>query len=338
MTQENLPAVVAQPTVEGMEAYSLRQCFDAFLRLTVADGQASPKTISAYREGFKAFLSWCFVYSLNPVEAEREHIQEYRAYLTAKYHRRTTKIRLTAVRALYKALVSTGRRKDNPAEGIRSPRLANDSVSAIMRKALSPAECKTFLSRLDMEVAIPPLRDRAIILLMMLQGLRACEISAATIGDIETADHHDGVMIRRPSSTMFVRGKGGKDRTILLCEKAQQAVHAWRQLLRTNDPIHANDPLFPSATDANESLSVRAIERIVDNRLQAAGLKIPGRSAHALRHTFAVLAVMGGAEREALAQTLGHSSSATTDLYTRAACQFQRNPAVAALEAIQNQP
>ena len=62
-----------------------------------------------------------------------------------------------------------------------------------------------------------------------------------------------------------------------------------------------------------------------------------GRGAHALRHTYATMSVLGGAHREALGQSMGHSSLATTDIYIRASAQYQDNPAVKALEFLQNQ-
>ncbi len=85
-------------------------------------------------------------------------------------------------------------------------------------------------------------------------------------------------------------------------------------------------------------LSVRGIERIVDGYLKKAGLKQPGRSAHCLRHSAALLAVLGGAKRESIADAFGHASALTTDIYIRAAGKFQSNPADAVSRALEGKP
>lgn len=300
------------------------EAFERFLRLSVADGAASPKTLKAYRENFTAFLQYCALVNADARTATYDDIEAYRAYLVgAGLKRPTIKLRLVAVRALYTALQRWGVRPDNPAAGVKTPRDKEAPSSSILRKALSPHEVKTFLLGLPSSGAPQDLRDNAIIQLMLFQGLRAGEVAAANNYDITYPTF----------SSLRVWGKGDKARTIILGESAKRALILWG----AGDGDGSRPLFYRFTTPGFVRLSVRDIERIVDHYLKKAGLKQKGRSAHSLRHSFAMLATMGGANREALADSLGHASLATTEIYTRAAAAFQNNPADAMVRALEGE-
>ena len=76
-------------------------------------------------------------------------------------------------------------------------------------------------------------------------------------------------------------------------------------------------------------LSRRGIRKIVDGYLKACGLKRPGVSGHALRHTAATLAYKHTRDLRAVQAMLGHASPQTTSRYARLVDGAQLNPAAA---------
>lgn len=319
MNTEIEAAKAAQPPLTPADA------FERFLRLSVADGSASIRTVRAYREGLQAFLAFCAIQQQDPRVTTFDDVQAYRAFLVLRgYSRATIKLRLTAVRILYQALQRWGVRLDNPAAGVKAPKKARHDYTAIIGKALSVEETRRFLDVFPRSWTPQAVRDTTILRLMLYHGLRAEEVTTL----------HQDALDWDGYTYLKVRGKGDKERVIVLCHETRQDLLAWARV----SPCAAgpsSPPLFYRLDRAGYApLSVRAIERITDHYLGMAGLKKPQRSAHALRHTHAMLATLAGVKPQALANELGHADTTTTDLYTMAAAQFQDNPAAHVSAAI----
>jgi len=297
--------------------------FERFLRLSIADGAASHRTLAVYRQGFASYLAWCQARGQDPATASYDHIQEYRRALAAKHKRSTVQLRLRAVRILYDAMQRWGRRSDNPAAGVRAPKDRTAQETKVLQKALTPDEAKRFFHSLPDNSSIPGARDRAMMLLAMFHGLRAEELRNATVDDFGPAYQH-----------MTVRGKGSKQRLIALLPIVSDSIKVWVEMMG-RFRFNLTPMFYRLDIPGSLPLSVRSIERIADYYLVKSGLKQAGRSVHALRHTFAVLAALGGAEREALARDMGHADIRTTDVYVRAAAALQKPAALAAWAAFE---
>jgi site-specific recombinase XerD len=74
-------------------------------------------------------------------------------------------------------------------------------------------------------------------------------------------------------------------------------------------------------------ISARAVRYLVDNYLEALGLKAKGISCHSLRHSAATWARAGGAALDSLADMLGHADTSTTRIYAQVVNKMQENPA-----------
>lgn len=277
---------------------------ERFLRLCVADGSARPRTLQAYRANVGYFLHFCAENSIAPLHATHDDILHYRASIVKRYARATVRLRLTACRLLYRSLQRWGGRADNPADGIRAPRQQEDAASVVITRAVSPDGARAMLA------AAPEGRDGAIIRLLLAHGLRAGEIRALTLDDLSP-----------DRARLSVSGKGGKRRTLVLSYRCRE------------DMARATPgPLFKARHGG--ALTVRQIERIVNGRLEAAGIKEAGKSAHSLRHGHAILATIGGVGKQALAVELGHAGTGVTDLYSMAAAAYMENPSAAVERAL----
>jgi site-specific recombinase XerD len=191
-----------------------------------------------------------------------------------------------------------------------------------VKMRLPAASVEGLLDALNRLFAVIPrkgarsLRDRAIVALMALHGLRRVEIVRLSLSDLwET----DGVLRVR------VWGKGDKFRVIPLRKDTTELIRRYLASLRRSgiEPIldAFGVPLFVSLHKGKgqkgQRLHWRQVNKIVDKALQQAGLKRLGISCHSLRHTFATLAAMEVPLPE-LADYLGHSSIATTGVYAHA--------------------
>lgn len=283
-----------------MNELTMPDALEKFLRLSTADGDARPRTVEAYRAAIRYYAAWAAGAGVDPLSATHDDVLAYRGAMVGVYARATVRLRLTAVRLLYRALARWGGRKDNPAEGVRAPKEREGAASSVLGRAVAPDAAKALLA------AAGGGRDGAMVRLMLLHGLRAGEVSRVNTSDLSA----DG-------SILTVQGKGGKKRTLILSYRCRQDFAG-----------AAPGPLFPRR-GGKGALSVRSIERVVNKALISVGAKEPGKSAHSLRHACAIAAVVGGARSEAISEMLGHSDPKTTATYTRAAWQHLENPSEA---------
>jgi integrase/recombinase XerC len=147
------------------------------------------------------------------------------------------------------------------------------------------------------------LRDAAVLELLYATGIRVSELCGLTAASF---DHE-----RR---TVRVRGKGDKERTVPVGLPAIRAVTRWTQTGRPVLAAQASGPaLFLGVRGGR--LDPRTARRIVHERLREAGTA-RDTGPHGLRHSAATHLLEGGADLRSVQEILGHSSPATTQIYT----------------------
>lgn len=165
-----------------------------------------------------------------------------------------------------------------------------------------PRSLPTVLSRREvaavLERAGSP-RDRALLMLAYAAGLRASEVVALRPEDVD------------PDRRLLHvhQGKGGKDRVVMLSEKALAAVEAYRELEGSSSRW-----LFPGAVPGRH-LSAATAQRAYTRARDAAGITRAG-GIHTLRHSFATHLLERGTSLRHIQKLLGHASLATTQIYT----------------------
>jgi len=181
----------------------LIELFGRFLRLYVADGDASPATIRTYHAQAAQFVAWCEEKAIHPAQATEQDLIAYRKdLLEAGYRRSTVALKLAVVRRLYEAIRWRGLRSDNPAAGIKAPR--DRTVQDERVKYLPLEGLKRLLAAPDGESA-QVRRDRAMLSLMGVHALRVAEVAGLELDDVDLA-----------RSLVRVIGKGRKVRTVYL--------------------------------------------------------------------------------------------------------------------------
>nr|WP_172325194.1 tyrosine recombinase XerC [Paenarthrobacter sp. CM16] len=146
-------------------------------------------------------------------------------------------------------------------------------------------------------------RNRAMVELLYATGVRVGELAGLDIDDLDPD--------RR---TLRVLGKGNKERTVPFGVPAALAVDDWLRRGRPTLVTAKSGPaLFLGVRGSR--VDPRQIRAVVSELLQALG-DTSATGPHALRHSAATHLLDGGADLRAVQEILGHSSLATTQIYT----------------------
>ena len=189
---------------------------------------------------------------------------------------------LTAANLSASALAVTGRRGSSLPNGI------------------SPSDAQALLRSFDRRRAVGR-RDYAIVMTLLRLGLRAGEVAALTLDDIDWR-----------SGELVVHGKGRRDERLPLPVDLGEAIAGYLQWGR---PKTARREVFLSAIAPLLGLSRGAVSSIVRRACVRADVTPVG--AHRLRHTMACGMVSAGAPLSEIGQLLRHRSLISTAIYAR---------------------
>jgi len=147
------------------------------------------------------------------------------------------------------------------------------------------------------------LRDLAIVETLYGSGIRVSELVGLDISDVD-----------RSRNTLRVIGKGNKERVVPIGLPALKAIDLWlnkgRADLLSED---SGDALFIGSRGGR--IDQRVAREVVYDAMQALGGN-KKLGPHALRHSAATHLLEGGADLRTVQEILGHSSLATTQIYT----------------------
>jgi integrase/recombinase XerC len=177
------------------------------------------------------------------------------------------------------------------------------SLDAAGRQAEAVTGAGSGLDASAQAEAAVALRDAAILELFYATGIRVSELCGLDAGRLD----HD----RR---TVRVTGKGNKERTVPVGLPALAAVARWLTAGRPALATEASGPaLFIGVR--GRRLDPRTARRIVHQRLRE-NQATRDVGPHGIRHTAATHLLEGGADLRSVQEILGHSSPATTQIYT----------------------
>jgi len=273
------------------------QSFLEYLRL---ERHYSEHTIAAYGGDLRSLLDFVVERGLceSLTAVGKPEIRSWLRELSESVGSSTLARKMATVRAFFAFAIESGVASQNPARGMRLPKVRRKDP------VLVSAEAAEELMTVTMDDDSPQgCRDRAVLELLYGCGLRVSELTSL---DIESVD--------RESSRLRVLGKGKKARRVPLGAPALRALDAHmkhREQQRTKD--ESERALFLGARGAR--LGVRRVQELV----KTCGAVATGRNGlhpHALRHACATHMLEGGADLRAIQDLLGHETVATTQRYT----------------------
>ncbi len=283
-----------------------------FTQRLMQQRQASPHTISSYRDTFRQFLT--FVQERLHTPPSRLNFEEIEAPLIVafldgleKQHGlsvRSRNLRLTAIHSFFRYAAF-----EAPAPSAQIQRvlaIPSKRFTRTLVQFLTRAEVEALLAAPDQRTWFGR-RDHAFLLVAVQTGLRVSEMTGLTRADLVLGA---GAHVR-------VIGKGRKERCTPLAKSTLAVVKAWLR-----EPQRGgSDVLFPGARGAR--LSIHGVQYLLNKHRMTAAKVCPSLShkrvtVHRLRHTMAMDLLQAGVDRAVIALWLGHESVETTQIYLEA--------------------
>ena len=281
------------------------QLIEGYIRQLKAERNLSPYTLRNYRNDLNHFAAFLEDAAIDPLGIDR---RSFRRYLACLHESETAPAsvnrKVSTIHTFYRHLARERVIERDPLLGVGSPKRAQ-RLPAI----LSADQLTAIIEAADGDTP-QGLRDRAILELMYAAGLRLAEVVGTDVDSLDLAE----LLVR-------VRGKGNKERMVVIGRPAAQALERYVRRGRPSLVEQGQPALFVNRSGGR--LSGRSVQKIVRKHALKAGLDkrvFP----HLLRHSFATHMLDGGAELRVVQELLGHASASTTQIYTHVTEEQQR--------------
>ena len=300
----NNDRLTAMPSLSGR----LLDDFTAYLQVA----QASSETYLKCIRQFFAYLE-----SRNISVPTEKTILEYKAYLEENHYTPATmQLYIVAVKKFF-AWTEKKNYYPNVAKDIKGVK-----VDKMHKKdALTSEQVRDVLAEMPADTLIG-VRNRAIITLMVICGLRDIEVVRANVEDLRTKGNKRVLMIQG-------KGQNEKNDFVIIPEYAEQVI---REYFKERGSASGHDPLFASHGNRNVGgrMTTRSVNRIAKKAFSAIGLNDKRITAHSLRHTAITTALLAGVPIAEVSQFARHKNIATTMIYNHA-IEKEQNPCTAAI-------
>ena len=283
-------------------AVDIAVAVDRYLRHVSIERGLSPNTVQAYRRDLGVYTEMLAGRGIhNPSAIATQDVAAFAHELRTRHERplgaSSTARMLSSVRGWHRFLLDESIVEVDVASEVQPPK-----QSMRLPKAISIEQMESVLSATDGD-DVQSLRDKALLELLYATGARISEAVALNVDDLV-----DGDIVR-----LF--GKGSKQRIVPVGSFARSAIDAY--LVRARPTFSARGAATPALFLGSRGHRVSRqnawlIIRAAAERAKL-GLEI---SPHTFRHSFATHLLAGGADVRVVQELLGHSSVATTQIYT----------------------
>lgn len=298
----------------------MKQLFSKLSKDFTSNCDVRDNSRALYLRILAQFSKWVVVSGRNIKTLKRSDIIEYKSYLLrSEKAENTIDSYLTTVRMFFAYLEAIGEH-ENIAAGIK----LSHKRKGYRKAHLTTVEIAMLFSEINTNT-IAGKRDFAMINLMLRSGIRCIEVSRIRVCDVFVSPSHCSIKIQR---------KGENDRTerIGLTPKALQPVIDYIQY---RGVASEKELIFVSHSRQEECpLTSKGISKIITNHMKRAGIHSKQKTAHSLRHTAAVQAIINKVPIKEVQLMLGHRRIETTEVYLKSVDDEIRldNPAVRALD------
>ena len=281
-----------------------------FLNYLQFEKRSSVHTVEAYRTDLEQFAQYEKAqYGKDSILlAEAAEVRSWMVQLMEDgVSTRSINRKVSALKAFFRYHLKMQDVQQNPMEAVSAPKIAKR-----LPQFVEQCEMDTLFREELFDDSFEGWRDRLIIELFYVTGMRLSELINIKYGDIDLYD-----------CSVKVLGKRNKERVIPFSLRVKEIIAQYLQLFEENvSKIQKNSFIFV-APNGNK-IYPKAVYRIVRKYLDMV-TKIDKRSPHVLRHTFATQMLNNGADINAIKEILGHSSLAATQVYTHNTIEKLKN-------------
>ena len=272
---------------------------NVFLDYIKFEKRYSKHTVIAYTEDLDQFFA--YVADKYPGTAIKEISSSFvRSWLAemmkAGFTAKTVNRKISTLKAFFKFQMRLGVLQTTPMAVIISPKISKRLPVYVEQK-----DIKTLFDHVEFADGFEGATERLIMGLLYTTGIRLSELINIEESKIDLG-----------ANTLKVLGKGNKERIIPLATEICKDVAAYMGM---KQDVHAADRTYLLINGKGKKLYPKYVYLTVKKYL-ALITTIQKKSAHVLRHTFATHLTNEGAEINAVKELLGHSSLASTQVYT----------------------
>jgi integrase/recombinase XerC len=299
---------------------AMREAVDEFARHLASVAGRSAHTVRAYVADIVSLLD--HIARMGGTEVDALDLTGLRSWLakqrTLGAARTSLARRAAAARTFCGWAHRAGLLATDPAAALASPRPHRD-LPAVLRADQAEALVDAPGNATRGETAGRPtdpaspvlLRDRVVLELLYATGVRVSELCGLDLPDVD-----------RSRRLVRVLGKGAKERAVPYGVPAEQALEDWLRLGRPSLATPASGQALLLGARGGR-LHPTVVRRLVGEYARAAG--VPATGPHGLRHSAATHLLEGGADLRSVQELLGHSSLASTQIYTHVSVERLRS-------------
>jgi len=292
-------AIIQNQGRNDMEGFKISTALEEFL----CECDIKNSSLSTYSRVLKLYFKYLFIKRLEFNRVKREHIIQYKKYMAELHEPKTVNLYISVVKRFYSWAEMSGL-YSNVAKGIKLMRVPH----TYKRMPLTIDQVDKLISAIDRD-KLTGKRDFVLVNLMVKTGLRRIEVHRLDIGDLIELNGRFALKIQR-------KGHDGKDQYKVL---STQLFDELTDLICARPKVKNSDPMFISYAPGRKGhrLNTDDISRIIKGYMNGIGLTDDLYSCHSLRHTTAVTLLDAGYDMHYVQMFMGHSSPATTQLYTK---------------------
>ena len=267
-----------------------------FFRYLETERRYSQNTIRSYQRDLEHFSVHLQDKKLSRwAELKPHHIRTYASQIFIEgLGAKSIQRRLSAIRSFMNYLLREGMIKNNPAEGVKTPKAP--------KKLPGVLDIQQISELLDIQETDPlSLRDKAIMEFIYSSGLRLSEIVRLNPIDLNLSD-----------KSLTVIGKGDKTRMLPIGNEAIKSLRSW--LSCRNELANPEEEALFVGSRGNR-LSRRSIQSRIKHWARKNGIQ-QDVYPHLLRHSFATHMLEASGDLRAVQELLGHKDISTTQVYT----------------------
>ena len=260
----------------------------------------SPHTVNAYLNDvafFELFVNNEFDQE-NLLEVNYSQIRSWIVSLVDSGISNTSVNRkISSLKSFYKFLLKTKQVEFSPLLKHKALK-----IPKILQIPFSEKELENVLNQINYPSGFEGVRDKLIIDLFYTTGIRRTELIHLKVGNVNSSNH-----------TLKVLGKRNKERILPVLPIISKQIAIYFSERANLEQIKDNDYFF--LTTKGVKMSDSLVYRLINSYFSHVSEKVK-KSPHILRHTFATHILNNGADINSVKELLGHSSLASTQVYT----------------------
>lgn len=271
---------------------------DKFLEYLQFEKRYSPHTIKSYRKDLEDFSHFCLKTEASEdiSKADKKIIRNFIVELSENdISKRSINRKLSSLRSFYLFLLKIGEIKISPTESISSLKFYPEKQIPISKEEMQTLNDQVFEE-------INDILDKCIVEVLYQTGIRKAELCGMTFENVNLSGNE-----------LKITGKGNKERYIPISGELSDLLKSY---LKIRKPLPEHD-LYFFVNTKGKKLTEKFVYVVVNKYLSLVTTK-EKRSPHILRHSFATHVLDNGAEISKVKKILGHSSLASTQVYTNA--------------------